>query len=219
MHSSISSRFIAEIGLTVVAFATLVLPAITFADSLTRQLQIGMSGSDVSTLQSFLANDATIYPQGLVTGYFGSMTKSAVRNFQARNGIATVGRVGPQTMGVINSQMNGGATVGTHRQSPTIGFVSISTSATMATMSWNTDEPASALVYYSTSPLAFSESDGVTGVTIYGATSIANINMQSSHTATLPNLQANTTYNYIVYVRDSSGNESVTWPATFRTTN
>jgi len=62
------------------------------AATLTRQLELGMRGDDVSSLQTFLAQDVTIYPQGLVTGYFGSLTKSAVSNFQARNGISTVGR-------------------------------------------------------------------------------------------------------------------------------
>jgi len=69
---------------------------------LTRQLQEGMQGNDIRTLQQMLATDAEIYPEGLVTGYFGPMTKRAVQKFQQRAGIDQVGRVGPQTLSRIN---------------------------------------------------------------------------------------------------------------------
>ena len=69
---------------------------------LTRQLQEGMQGNDVQALQQMLATDPEIYPEGLVTGYFGSMTKRAVQKFQQRAGIDQVGRVGPQTLARIN---------------------------------------------------------------------------------------------------------------------
>src|SRR6185436_11962914 len=89
-----------------VSFASLAmvaLPLVASAATLDRQLEFGMSGSDVSTLQTFLALDTSIYPQGLVTGYFGPLTRAAVINFQAKNGIATVGRVGPITLVALNS--------------------------------------------------------------------------------------------------------------------
>jgi len=69
---------------------------------LTRQLQEGMQGNDIRALQQMLATDAEIYPEGLVTGYFGPMTKRAVQKFQQRAGIDQVGRVGPQTLSRIN---------------------------------------------------------------------------------------------------------------------
>ena len=85
-----------------------------YADSLTRQLQMGMSGSDVGVLQTFLARDPNIYPQGRITNFFWTLTRAAVVNFQIKNGIAPVGRVGPQTLGVINAQMStiGGVVTG-----------------------------------------------------------------------------------------------------------
>ncbi len=187
------------------------------AAMLTRQLQIGMSGSDVSDLQTFLAADPSIYPQGLVTGYFGSLTRSAVMNFQARNGISTVGRVGPQTLAVINAQMNTGPRVGTDRLVPVIRNLSLGTSASTATFSWNTDTNTSALVYYSTSPMVLTEGSAVSGITVSGTPVIANLNLSTSHGATLTGLQSNTNYYYVVYVKDASGNESITWPAIFRT--
>lgn len=181
------------------------------AATLYRQLELGMRGSDVSDLQIFLAKDATIYPQGLVTGYFGQLTRSAVVNFQARNGISTVGRVGPITMAAINAQM------GSDNNSPFIGPVSASVSNTFATLSWNTNENASAVLYYSTSPISMIEGSPTTGVTIGGSSVLVHTDLRSSHSATVTGLQANTTYFFVVYVRDGLGNESVTWPSTFKT--
>jgi peptidoglycan hydrolase-like protein with peptidoglycan-binding domain len=218
MTLKVSTRFVIAASLMTTALAIAVLPSITSADTLYRQLQLGMSGNDVSSLQSFLAKDATIYPQGLVTGYFGSLTKSGVMKFQVRNGIPAVGRVGPQTLPVINAQM-GGLVTGNDQRSPTISGVNLNVSATTATAAWNTDENSSALLYYSTSPLALTEGSETTAITVYGTSVIANINLQSMHGATVTGLQANTTYYYLVYARDSAGNESITWPSTFRTSN
>src|SRR3989344_2638261 len=76
--------------------------AATFVQ-LTGQLDYGQTSTNVTNLQVFLASSPTIYPQGLVTGYFGPLTKSAVMNFQSAYGISQVGRVGPQTLTKINS--------------------------------------------------------------------------------------------------------------------
>src|SRR3989344_7499461 len=50
--------------------------------SIGRVLSLRMSGSDVSCLQKTLAQDPAIYPEGLVTGYFGSLTQKAVQRWQ-----------------------------------------------------------------------------------------------------------------------------------------
>src|SRR3989344_4733278 len=63
----------------------------------TRDLSLGSTGDDVKALQKLLASDPSIYPEGTVSGYFGSLTESAVRRFQAKHGLPQVGRVGPQT--------------------------------------------------------------------------------------------------------------------------
>ncbi|HEY4509007.1 MAG TPA: peptidoglycan-binding protein [Candidatus Paceibacterota bacterium] len=181
------------------------------AATLYRQLQFGMSGSDVSDLQVFLAKDVAIYPQGLVTGYFGNLTKSAVVNFQNRNGISPVGRVGPITMAAINVQM------GSDSSSPFIGAVSVSTSNNFATLNWNTNENASAVIYYSTMPISMIEGSPTTGVTIGGSSLLVHTDLRSVHSASITGLQANTTYYFVVYVRDGAGNESISWPSTFTT--
>src|SRR3990167_9027097 len=65
--------------------------------SITSDLSLGSGGNEVSELQKFLAKDKEIYPEGLVSGYFGRLTQVAVQRFQARHGLPQVGRVGPQT--------------------------------------------------------------------------------------------------------------------------
>lgn len=186
------------------------------AATLYRQLEVGMRGSDVSDLQTFLALDNTIYPQGLVTGYFGFLTKAAVSNFQVRNGISSVGRVGPITMAAINAQMNGGGDV-SDRYAPVINSLNLNVSNTSATFNWNTNENASAIIYYNTVPIQMIEGSPTSAVTISGSSFLVNSNLQSTHSATLTGLQTNTTYYYVVYVRDGSGNENITWPSTFQT--
>ncbi len=70
---------------------------------LTSDLQIGSRDPSVLILQGLLADDPTInFSDSYVTGYFGPITQAAVRGFQAKYGISSVGRVGPQTRGVIN---------------------------------------------------------------------------------------------------------------------
>jgi len=58
---------------------------------LSRTLSVGISdketGGDVTKLQKALAEDRTLYPEGLVTGYFGPATQSAVKRLQSRESI------------------------------------------------------------------------------------------------------------------------------------
>lgn len=76
----------------------LVSSAATLATNFPRNLTLGTKGEDVSRLQQFLTKDTSIYPEGLVTGYFGSLTQKAVVRFQQKNNITpTRGYVGPLT--------------------------------------------------------------------------------------------------------------------------
>ena len=201
------------------AFALVAIPGVTHADSLYRQLQLGMSGADVSSLQTFLAQDNTIYPQGLVTGYFGSLTKSAVSNFQARNGISSIGRVGPATLPVINAQMLSGANTSANTGSPsaTVSNINISVNQNSATVNWTTDELAKGVVYYSTSPMALYERPNSADVS--GSSVMSDMNFKNAQSVSVQNLQPNTVYYYLIYTTDQSGNVSLTWPARFQTSN
>ncbi len=185
------------------------------AETLDRELQFGMSGGDVSALQTFLANDPSLYPQGLVTGYFGSLTKAAVANFQARNGIAAVGRVGPVTLPVLNLQMSGN--LSDNAGAPVITNVKVNPSRNSAIVSWNTNEAAKGVVHFSPSPLTTYENSN--SVNVSGNTTMTDTNLRSVQNVLVQGLATSTTYHYLVYVTDQAGNVSVTWPSTFQTTN
>ena len=83
---------------------------------ISRALGLGSSGDDVERLQQFFAQDSSIYPERLVTGYFGLLTQAAVQRWQARHGIVSsgtpsstgYGRVGPRTATALGTICNGG---------------------------------------------------------------------------------------------------------------
>lgn len=212
---------IKKIGLIAVSSAIVLVPFFASADTLTRYLSVGMSGTDVSAVQTFLATDPSLYPQGLVTGYFGAFTKGAVINFQVRNSIVAsagsfgAGRIGPATLPVMNVQMANGMSNTT--AAPIITSVSVNASRNSAAVNWNTNENAKGLVYYSTSPMTLGEH--LNSVDVSGNTAMTDTNLRVSQSVSLQNLSANTTYYYLVYTTDQNGNVGVTWPATFQTTN
>ena len=209
-----SPRFVAEVSMIALALIVTVAPLVSSAAVLNRQLDIGMSGSDVSALQTYLAQDNTIYPQGLVTGYFGKLTSSAVSNFQSRNGIATAARVGPITLAALNLKMNGSNVGG---QASMIGNIGLNIGSNSAVVSWNTDDSAKGVVYYSTSPLTTYENSN--SVDVSGNTAMTDGNFRTSQAVMLSGLQAHTTYYYMIYTTNQAGNVSVSWPSTFQTSN
>ena len=73
----------------------------TITSSITRSLQRGMTGDDVRTLQTLLSTDPSVYPEKSVTGYFGPVTERAVKAFQAKYKLPTVGAVGPMTRAML----------------------------------------------------------------------------------------------------------------------
>jgi peptidoglycan hydrolase-like protein with peptidoglycan-binding domain len=82
---------------------------------LTRSLYLGLrdeiAGGQVSELQKFLAKDQEVYPEGLVTGYYGRLTEKAVQRWQAKYGVISSGGpavtgygvVGPKTRAKISA--------------------------------------------------------------------------------------------------------------------
>ncbi len=51
---------------------------------ITQQLQLGDRGVEVEILQNWLAKDTKLYPDGLITGYYGRLTMEAVKRFQQK---------------------------------------------------------------------------------------------------------------------------------------
>jgi peptidoglycan hydrolase-like protein with peptidoglycan-binding domain len=101
--------------------------------ALSRTLKLGMSGTDVTQLQQYLATDPSVYPEGTVTGYFGNLTQTAVQRFQTKYAIVSSGSpattgygvVGPHTMSVIAANCSGGAGVGTGNTSTVGGYLQL----------------------------------------------------------------------------------------------
>jgi len=202
-------------GLLAAPLALALFAGVASADTLTRSLDIGSQGSDVSSLQTFLTGlGSTIYPSGLVTGYYGSLTSAAVGRFQAQNGIVSsgspattgYGRVGPQTMAVLNAQMGGtsslsegaGKVTNVGTLQPVLSNLAVNTTSNSATVTWNSNVAGTAKVWYSTNP-SFNYNTAPYATTA-GYTTAESV--------TIPNLQSGTTYYFVVESLDNQGNFS-----------
>jgi hypothetical protein len=184
------------------------------------QLDLGQKNSDVTSLQGFFADNSAIYPEALITGYFGSFTKSAVQRFQAQYGLDQVGRVGPMTKDKINTLISQGGWVVADISGPSISFISQVATQNSATFTWNTNELASAKVFYNTVPVTMNEGDiNSIGFGSTNGWSVTNDNLvRTSQQVIISNLQPNTVYYYVVVATDLKGNVSVWNPnTTFRT--
>jgi peptidoglycan hydrolase-like protein with peptidoglycan-binding domain len=190
---------------------------------LLRQLKYGMSGEDIKLLQEILATDPSIYPEGLTTGYFGSLTKNAIKKFQKKACIDQTGTVGPTTLWRINELLTEGAgklgkvppglltapgiqkklcqaPSSEDKTAPVITEITATdiTSAS-AKITWLTDENADSKVWYGTvTPLVVTDS----------TLKVSSSDLVKNHTITLSGLDKNTTYYYIVSSTDAAGNNT-----------
>lgn len=60
-------------------------------------LREGMSHSDIKKIQELLSTDSTIYPERFVTGYFGPLTKDALKRFQEKFKLRVTGEIDEET--------------------------------------------------------------------------------------------------------------------------
>lgn len=202
----IKNTFLVKVGLLIGALALLISIPITASADIKSTLKLGSRGSEVASLQTFLGVG--------VDGVFGPITKAAIIRYQSSNGLTPDGIVGLLTRSVLNSQMNMGASF---ERAPTISGVYISPGRNSAVINWTTDELAKGIVYYSSTPLSTYEHEN--SVDVSGSTAMSDMNARTSQSVSITNLQPNTMYYYLIYVTDQSGLVSVTWPATFVTTN
>ena len=78
---------------------------------ITGPFKFGAQSEQVKILQQMLSQDKIIYPEGIVTGYYGKLTVKAVQKFQCQYGIICAGTpettgygiAGPKTREKINS--------------------------------------------------------------------------------------------------------------------
>lgn len=72
----------------------------------TNDLFYGMKSNEVKCLQQFLANLGNeIYPEKLITGYYGPLTMAAVKRYQAMKNIIQTGYFGPLTRFKVNQEL------------------------------------------------------------------------------------------------------------------
>ncbi|HET8581053.1 MAG TPA: peptidoglycan-binding domain-containing protein [Candidatus Paceibacterota bacterium] len=204
--------------------ATIIAAMPLLADAaITSTLSVGSSGGQVTELQQFLAQDPSVYPEGLVTGYYGSLTEAAVEKYQCKVGIVCsgspsttgYGQVGPRTAASVNAR-TGGAGTGTGG-TPTTGDVyapimsgvtiATSTSSTTATFTWTTNEAArSSVLYGSAWPFLYAS-----------APSASDTNYDTMQTVTLTGLSPHTTYWFVRQSTDANGNVMLTLGMPFTT--
>ncbi|PIR47129.1 MAG: hypothetical protein COV07_00435 [Candidatus Vogelbacteria bacterium CG10_big_fil_rev_8_21_14_0_10_45_14] len=196
--------------------------------AITAQLDMGDRGTEVTELQVYLAANPSLYPSGLVTGYFGQLTKAGVERFQTLHGIASsgtpattgYGRVGPRTISALNLRLGG---MGADVHAPSITSVNVSTGTNSAAVAWGASEMARGKLYYSTSPLRLSNTFDATGfssgeIIVNGTLASYDGIAKMSHLTNIDGLTPNTTYYYLALVLDASNNVSITKPAFFVTT-
>lgn len=187
--------------------------------AVTSPMAIGSSGNNVTQLQQFLATNPTIYPAGIVSGYYGPLTAAAVTQLQVAYGIAQVGQVGPITAAKINNIMATG--FGLDTSAPMISGLSISqVNPTSVTINWTTSALARGQVFYATSPIEADEATGVYQLPYIGGTPASvnsNTSVSNNQSVQLSNLQPNTYYYFFARAIDNSGNVSMSMPQSFQT--
>ena len=65
----------------------------------------GANNPGVCYLQTMLAADPAVYPEGKITCYFGPLTGAAVKRYQKKHGLPQVGIVGPLTLAKLKGDL------------------------------------------------------------------------------------------------------------------
>lgn len=225
MKKIITQNFLSR-GIMIAALFVLLFGIQNAEAAITSHLDLGDKGSDVSQLQVYLAQNASIYPSGLVTGYFGPLTAAAVQKFQVAQGLVSsgtpattgYGRVGAQTMARLNALMGSGNPQVSWDTVPVLSAPFVQPTNNSANFSWSSNEPTQGQLYYNTSPLITDEATGpLQQPYISGTFALDNGGFQINHNLSIQNLQSNTLYYYVTRGIDGAGNVTMTWPSIFRT--
>ena len=81
------------------------------------------TGGQVTELQNILAADSEIYPEALITGYYGPLTEQAVRRYQKRHSIVSSGSPDTTGYGVVGPATRGKLVQGCGQPAPIPGVV------------------------------------------------------------------------------------------------
>lgn len=191
----------------------MVVPAIGNAEtkSFDTDFGLGTRGEYVKELQMFLTKNPSLYPEGLVTGYFGPATERAVRRFQKENNLEQAGRVGPKTRGILNALLNGGTVGFTSSQHVPMIFEIFATSTT----------PNTAYVFWSsnahtTSEFWLSTTSPVNTLTAYKFT---NTHKGMYHYQNISGLATSTKYYYLIKITDERRNSATSTESSFVTSS
>ena len=68
----------------------------------------GTNSEDMKKIQELLATDPAIYPEGKVTGYYGPLTKEALKRFQKRHELEVTGSVDTDTRDLLEEYLHEG---------------------------------------------------------------------------------------------------------------
>jgi peptidoglycan hydrolase-like protein with peptidoglycan-binding domain len=205
-------KFLITISAACLAFALIVGNA---EAAIVGTMKAGSRGLNVSALQQFLASNPDIYPQGMVTGYYGPLTRAAVIQFQLHYNLTADGIAGPMTVGKLNSVMAAGR--GLDIYAPMISAVRATTSNTSANVSFSTSEPARAYINYDRNALSIRDASSSFSMPLVSGSSSSTTAFSNNSSLSISGLNQNTTYNYMLMAVDQSGNVNVVLPSTFRT--
>jgi peptidoglycan hydrolase-like protein with peptidoglycan-binding domain len=70
--------------------------------SFSTELKFGDNGQEVRDLQTTLAKDSEIYPEGIINGEYGYLTRRAVERFQEKYNLEKTGNIDVKTLSKIN---------------------------------------------------------------------------------------------------------------------
>ncbi|MEN9413180.1 MAG: hypothetical protein RLZZ342_267 [Candidatus Parcubacteria bacterium] len=181
-----------------------------YAQTTPTPMSPGESSAQVRELQTFLAADTSVYPEGLITGYYGALTTAAVQRYQCKYSIvcqgtvATTGygRVGPMTLAEMLRQggFGGIATGSSDLSAPILSGITVATSPSTAAIHWLSSEPATSQVLFSTAPPQLSYES------FAAMRTSADPTRDNSGNVVLSGLSPNTRYYYVLQSVDLSGN-------------
>lgn len=158
-------------------------------------LKIGSKGAEVMALQSLLKGQNNIYPEGLITGYYGPATQRAILRLQKVNGLEQVGFVGPKTRALLNKIASEGGQNYSYLYPQIIELNATSTGPNHMYVFWSSNKPTTGELFYATqTPLAS------TTPWVYLETS-----RSLTHATNLNNLATGTTYYFQVKITDQFG--------------